>query len=251
MLLRQLQDLEAQYPDLITPESPTQRVGGQPVEGFQPVTHKIAMISLDNAYTFEELKEFDARVQKNVGPVEYVAEPKIDGLGVALLYENGVLVRGATRGDGAKGDDITQNLKTIHSIPLTLRGDELKNVEVRGEVYFPLDGFKKLNREQEKRGEQLFANPRNAAAGSLRQLDPRITASRPLNIFLYHISWCEGRTYKTHGDSLEALRRMGFRVNPLIKKVASIDDAIEYCKRLGEQRDSLEYRDRWRRPQGQ
>lgn len=241
MLLRQLQDLEAQYPDLITPESPTQRVGGQPVEGFKSVTHKIAMISLDNAYTFDELKEFDARVQKNVGPVEYVAEPKIDGLGVALLYENGVFVRGATRGDGAKGDDITQNLRTIHSIPLTLFGNQLKNVEVRGEVYLPLEGFKKLNREQEKRGEPLFANPRNAAAGSLRQLDPRITASRPLKAFLYYISWCEDCIFKTYWEFFEALRRAGFSVNPLIEKVANIEEAIEYCKRLSEQRDTLDY----------
>jgi DNA ligase (NAD+) len=240
-LLRQLQDLEAQYPDLVTPESPTQRVGGQPVEGFTPVEHKIAMISLDNAYTFDELREFDARVQKNVGPVEYVAEPKIDGLGVALLYENTVFARGATRGDGATGDDISQNLKTIYSIPLKLHGDELNNVEVRGEVYLPLEGFKKLNREQELQGEALFANPRNAAAGSLRQLDPRITASRPLNIFLYYISWCEDCTYKTHWETLEALKRAGFRVNPLIEKVANIEEAIDFCKRLGGRRDTLDY----------
>jgi len=240
-LLRQLQDLETQYPDLVTPESPTQRVGGQPVEGFTPVQHKIAMISLDNAYTFDELREFDARVQKNVGPVEYVAEPKIDGLGVALLYENRVFARGATRGDGATGDDISQNLKTIYSIPLKLHGDELNNVEVRGEVYLPLEGFKKLNREQELQGEALFANPRNAAAGSLRQLDPRITARRPLNIFLYYISWCEDCTYKTHWETLEALKRAGFRVNPLIEKVANIEEAIDFCKRLGERRDTLDY----------
>ncbi len=240
-LLRQLQNLETEFPNLVTPESPTQRVGGQPVEGFQTITHKVAMLSLDNAYTFDELKEFDARVQKNVGPVEYVAEPKIDGLGVALLYENSVFVRGATRGDGAKGDDITQNLKTIHSIPLRLRSDEFKDAEVRGEVYLPLEGFKKLNKEQEHHGQEPFANPRNAAAGSLRQLDPRITAGRPLNIFLYYLSWCEDCSYKTHWESLEALRRAGFRVNPLIEKVSNIDEAIEFCKRLGEKRDSLDY----------
>jgi len=240
-LLRQLQKLETEFPDLITPESPTQRVGGQPVEGFTPVEHKVAMLSLDNAYSYDELKEFDGRVRKNVGSVEYVCEPKIDGLGVALLFENSVFVRGATRGDGAKGDDITQNLKTIFSIPLKLRANELKTVEVRGEVYLPLEGFKKLNREQEKRGEALFANPRNAAAGSLRQLDPRVTASRPLNVFLYYISWCPDCRYETHWDALEALKRAGFRVNPLIEKVANIDEAIDFCRRLGEKRENLDY----------
>lgn len=218
MLLKKLETLEAQFPDLITPDSPTQRVGEQPLEGFKEVEHKVSMLSLDNAYDYDELREFDERVKKNVGDVEYVCEPKIDGLGVALLYENGILVRGATRGDGAKGDDVTINLKTIHSIPLRLRGSTLKNVEVRGEVYFPVEAFKKFNREQEKRGEMVFANPRNAAAGSLRQLDPRIVAQRPLDIFLYYISYSD-KEFSAHEKALETLRDAGFRVNPLIKKV--------------------------------
>ena len=188
-LLKKLEALEEKFPDLITSYSPTQRVGGKPLEGFETVKHKVAMLSLDNTYTYDELREFDERVKKNVGDVEYVVEPKIDGAGVALVYENGVLVRGATRGDGVRGDDITSNLKTIRSIPLKLRGKALKNVEVRGEVYFPLSGFKKFNNEQAEKGEPVFANPRNAAAGSMRQLDTRIVASRHLDIFIYFISF--------------------------------------------------------------
>ena len=160
-LLKRLEALEAQYPDLITPDSPTQRVGGEPLEGFVTVEHKVAMLSLDNTYTYDELREFDERIKKNVGSVEYIVEPKIDGVGVALLYENGIFVRGTTRGDGVRGDDITSNLRTIHSIPLKLRGNALKNVEVRGEVYIPLSDFRKLNREQVKKGDVLFAR-RNA-----------------------------------------------------------------------------------------
>ncbi|HEC72194.1 MAG TPA: NAD-dependent DNA ligase LigA, partial [Thermoplasmatales archaeon] len=166
-LLKQLEKLESEYPDLITPDSPTQRVGEQPVEGFKTVKHKVPMLSLANTYSYDEIREFDERVRKNVGDVEYIVDPKIDGVGVALLYENGVFVRGATRGDGVKGDDITANLKTIRSIPLRLRGNVLKNIEVRGEVYMPLEGFKKYNREQAEKGGVIFANPRNAAAGSL------------------------------------------------------------------------------------
>ena len=187
-LLKKLDEFEKKYPDLITPDSPTQRVGGEPLEGFKTVEHKVAMLSLDNTYNYDELREFDERVKKNVGKVEYVVEPKIDGIGVALLYENGILVRGATRGDGIRGDDVTSNLKTIRSIPLRIMGDKLKNVEVRGEVYMSLKGFKKLNKEQEKKGGPVFANPRNATAGSIRQLDPRIVESRPLGIFIYFIS---------------------------------------------------------------
>jgi len=240
MLLKKLEALEKEFPDLVTPDSPTQRVGGEPIEGFTSVEHKVAMLSLDNAYSYDELREFDERVKKNVGDVEYVAEPKIDGLGVALLYENGVLVRGATRGDGVKGDDVTTNLKTIHSIPLKLRGSALKNVEVRGEVYFPIATFKKFNKEQEKKGEQVFANPRNAAAGSIRQLDPRIVASRPLDVFLYFISYSD-KEFLTHEKAILALKEAGFRVNPLIKKVKNIEEAIEYCKNLEEKRETLDY----------
>ncbi|MCK4902833.1 MAG: hypothetical protein KAS76_05680, partial [Thermoplasmatales archaeon] len=186
-LLKELEKLESDFPELITPESPTQRVGEQPSEGFETVEHKVPMLSLANTYTYDELREFDERVQKNVGEVEYVVEPKIDGAGVALLYENGILVRGVTRGDGIRGDDVTSNLKTIRSIPLRLRGKKIKNVEVRGEVYFPTEGFEKYNKKQAKKGEPVFVNPRNAAAGSIRQLDPRIVASRPLNIFIFNV----------------------------------------------------------------
>jgi len=239
-LLKKLEKLEAEFPDLITPDSPTQRVGGEPLEGFTTVEHKVAMLSLDNTYTFEELREFDERVKKNVGDVEYVVEPKIDGVGAALLYENGVLIRGATRGDGVRGDDITSNLKTIHSIPLKLRGNVLRNVEVRGEVYFPIKSFKKLNKAQEKNGEPVFANPRNAAAGSLRQLDPRIVASRPLDIFVYFISYSD-KDFPTHEEAIAALKEAGFRVNPLIKKVRNIEEAINYCKSLADKRERLDY----------
>jgi len=239
-LLKKLESLEEQFPELITPDSPTKRVGGEPLEGFITVEHKVAMLSLDNTYTYDELREFDERVKKNVGEVEYVVEPKIDGAGVALLYENGVLVRGATRGDGIRGDDITSNLRTIRSIPLRLRGNKVKNVEVRGEVYFPTKGFEKYNKEQAKRGEPVFANPRNAAAGSLRQLDPRIAASRPLDIFIYFISHSE-KDFSTHEKAVAALKEAGFRVNPLTKKVKNIEGAIKYCKDLEEIRETLDY----------
>jgi len=239
-LLKKLEDLEKQFPDLVTPDSPTQRVGGEPVEGFESAEHKVPMLSLANTYNFDELREFDERVKKNVGKVEYVVEPKIDGAGVALLYEDGILIRGATRGDGVKGDDVTLNLKTIQSIPLKLRGNVLKNVEVRGEVYMSMKGFKQLNKEQEKKGETVFANPRNAAAGSLRQLDSRIVASRPLDIFVYFISYSD-KKFPTHEKSIDALKRMGFRVNPLIKKVKNMDGVISYCNDLEKKRESLDY----------
>ena len=240
MLLKKLEALEAEFPGLITPDSPTQRIGGEPLKGFKTVEHKIAMLSLDNAYSYDELREFDERVKKNVADVEYVCEPKIDGVSIALIYENGVFVRGATRGDGVKGDDVTANLRTIHSIPLRLQGSELQNAEVRGEVYFPITAFKKFKKQQEKKGEQVFANPRNAAAGSLRQLDPRIVAARPLDTFLYYISHSD-KDFQTHEKALEILRVTGFRVNPLIKKVKNIEEAIKFCAELEAKRESLDY----------
>jgi len=239
-LLKKLESIEKQYPDLITPDSPTQRVGGEPIDGFETVEHKIAMLSLDNTYTFDELREFDERVKKIVEDCEYVVEPKIDGAGVALIYENGIFIRGATRGDGIRGDDITLNLKTIHSIPLRLRGTDVKNVEVRGEVYFPTKAFEEYNKKQSEKGEQVFANPRNAAAGSLRQLDPRIVASRSLDIFVYYISYSD-KDFVTHEKAINALKNAGFRVNPLTKKVKDIEGAIKYCTDLEEKRESLDY----------
>ena len=239
-LLKRLEQLESEYPDLITSDSPTQRVGEEPLEGFETVEHKVPMLSLVNTYTYDELREFNERVKKNVGDVEYIIEPKVDGAGVAILYENGVLGRGATRGDGIKGDDITQNLKTIRSIPLRLQSNILKNVEVRGEVYMPIDGFKKYNKEQTEKGEVIFANPRNATAGSLRQLDSRIVAERPLDIFIYVVSYSD-KDLVTHKKALAALKEAGFRTNPLTKKVANIEEAIEYCKELEKKREKLDY----------
>jgi len=239
-LLKELESLETQFPDLVTPDSPTQRVGGEPLEGFTTVEHKKTMLSLDNTYTYDELREFDERVKKNVEDAHYVVEPKIDGTGVALLYEKGVLVRGATRGDGVRGDDITSNLKTIPSIPLRLREKTLKNVEVRGEVYFPLKGFRKYNRKQAEKGEAVFANPRNAAAGSLRQLDPKIVASRPLDIFIYTISFSE-KDFLTHEKAIKVLQKAGFRVNPLVKKVENMEEIIRYCEELEKKRETLDY----------
>jgi DNA ligase (NAD+) len=239
-LLKKLEELEEKYPDLITPDSPTQRVGGEPVEGFKTVEHKQPMLSLANTYSHDELRDFDERVKKSVVNVEYVVEPKIDGAGVALLYENGIFVRGATRGDGIKGDDITQNLKTIHSIPLRLKDKTLKNVEVRGEVFMTLSGFKKYNKEQEKSDGITFANPRNAAAGSLRQLDSKIVANRPLDIFVYFISYSY-KEFKTHEESINLLKKAGFKTNPLTKKVKDIESAIKYCDELQKKRESLDY----------
>ena len=239
-LIKKLEKIESEFPELITPDSPTQRVGEQPIEGFETVEHMVPMLSLANTYTFEELKDWDNRVKKHVSDAEYVVEPKIDGAGVALLYENGRLVRGTTRGDGIRGDDITQNLKTINSIPLKLRDTSLKKLEVRGEVYMSISGFKKYNKEQEKKDGIVFANPRNATAGSLRQLDPRIVADRPLDIFIYFVSYSD-KDLKTQEKSLEILKKAGFRINPLIKKVKDIDAAIKYCKKLEKKRDSLDY----------
>lgn len=239
-LLKQLEELEEKYPDLVTPDSPTQRVGGEPLDEFETVEHKVPMLSLANTYNEQELIDFDERVKKNVGTVEYVVEPKIDGAGIALYYENGVLQRGATRGDGQKGDDITQNLKTIHSIPLRLQGSELSTVEVRGEVFMTKSGFKKYNQQLTKKGKQPFANPRNAAAGSIRQLDPNIVAERPLDAFIYLISYTES-PLDTQEEVLDTLQQAGFKTNDLAKKVSNVHEAISYCKQLEEKRESLDY----------
>jgi DNA ligase (NAD+) len=239
-LLKELEKLEDEFPDLIAPDSPTQRVGGEPLDEFNSVEHKIPMLSLANTYNEQELIDFDERVKKHVGNVEYVVEPKIDGAGIALYYENGVLVRGATRGDGRKGDDITQNLKTIHSIPLRLQGKALSTVEVRGEVFMTKSGFHQYNKELLKKDKQPFANPRNAAAGSIRQLDPNIVSERPLDAFIYLISYIE-TPFNTHEEVLNALAQSGFKTNRLAKKVSDIHEAIIYCKELEKKRDSLDY----------
>jgi len=245
-LMRRLQKLEEMFPDLTTPDSPTQRVGAPPKEEFGTVRHSIPMLSLSNAFEESEVYDFDRRVKKglNGGKPEYVAEPKIDGLAVEIVYERGMMRVGSTRGDGEVGEDITENLKTIRSIPLRLREDELpapQLIEVRGEVYMRKDEFRKLNELRERRGEPLFANPRNAAAGSLRQLDPKVTASRPLGIFFYGIGKVEGKEFQSHWEVLQTLRRWGFTINPYIELCSSIRECIEYFNRISKIREELEY----------
>jgi DNA ligase (NAD+) len=244
-LFRELQQLEAEHPELVTPDSPTQRVGGEPLKGFDEVRHAIPMLSLGNVFSEEELADFDRRVREGLGidEVVYAAEPKLDGLAISIRYEEGVLVRAATRGDGATGEDVTQNVRTIDAVPLKLYGDDYPKVlEVRGEVYMPRDGFAQLNERQRERGDKSFANPRNAAAGSLRQLDSRITAERPLTMYCYGIGVVEGATLPdTHSAILERLKDWGLRVSPEIKVVKGMQGCLNYYKQIGERRDSLPY----------
>jgi DNA ligase (NAD+) len=247
-LMRELQKLEEEFPDLITPDSPTQRVGATPLEEFETITHTIPMLSLNNAFEEEEVREFDQRIKrflKTDKEIEYVIEPKLDGLAVELVYLDGKFTIGSTRGDGVNGEDITQNLKTIHAIPLQLVRRELRKVpgrlEVRGEVYIGKKEFRELNRKREESGEPLFANPRNAAAGSCRQLDPRITAQRPLSIFCYGIGAVEGWEFNTHWDILQNLRKWGFKVNQEARLCSSIDGVIEEYKRIKKKREDLPY----------
>lgn len=245
-LYRELQALEAAHPQLITPDSPTQRVGGAPAEGFATVEHLLPMLSLDNAMNLDELRDFEGRLQRLLPtqPLTYVVEPKIDGLGVALLYERGVFTRGATRGDGRIGEDITQNLRAIKSIPLRLRGPlaDLERLEVRGEVYMPRAAFAQLNQQLEDDGQEPFANPRNAAAGSLRLLDPTLSARRPLDIFLYTLGYAEPAVpYATHWEAIQALHQAGLRTNPRTVHCASLADVMAACQALEAQRHTLEY----------
>lgn len=244
-LMVELQNLEKEYPSLITPDSPTQRVGGKPREGFSTVRHAVPMLSLGNAFSEEDLRDFDRRIKGALGgePYEYVVELKIDGLAVSLTYSRGVFERGATRGDGETGEDITGNLKTIRSIPLRLHED-VDLLEVRGEVYMPKDSFIELNRRRDERGEPPFANPRNAAAGSLRQLDPAITARRNLTIFVYAIGVLEypgGQVPNLHSDSLKFLERFGLRVNTHYQICKDIDEAISFCRIWHNKKTELPY----------
>lgn len=244
MLVKELSELEERYPDLVLPDSPTKRVSGKPLDEFPQVEHKVAMLSLDNCYSHEELREFDSRVRKYTGDekVEYVVELKIDGLGIALMYEDGVFVRGATRGDGKIGEDVSSNIRTIRSIPLKLKPEGgLRTVEVRGEVYMPTEGLRKLNKEREKSGEPLFANPRNAAAGSIRQLDPKIAASRPLDAYFYTLSYSADPMPPTHEKCLEAMRRSGLRTSPHTRLFDSIDKVLEHIDSWASKREELEY----------
>ena len=244
MVVRELAELEGRFPDIVLPDSPTQRVSGKPLEEFPKVEHKAAMLSLGNCYSSDELKDFDSRVRNLLGnePIEYVVELKIDGLGIALLFENCALARGATRGDGMIGEDVTSNIKTIRSIPLRLNPDGgLRNVEVRGEVYMPKAGLRKLNKDREAKGESLFANPRNAAAGSIRQLDPKIAATRPLEAYFYTLSYSGDGVPSTHEECLEVMRKSGLRTSPHTKKFDSIDKVLEHILSWESKRDGIEY----------
>ncbi|MBI3845226.1 MAG: NAD-dependent DNA ligase LigA [Planctomycetes bacterium] len=246
-LFRELREIEEVHPDLVTPDSPTQRVGGAPQTEFGAVRHSIPMLSLDNAFSVEEVREFDARVKRGLAlaedaAVDYVAEPKIDGLAIELVYEKGVFVRGSTRGDGTTGEDVTPNLRTVKTIPLRLRGDELPALlEVRGEVYFEKAKFADLNRAQEEAGKAPFANPRNAAAGSLRQLDVHVTASRPLRFFAYAIGSAEGIAFERHREMLDRFSAFGFHVNPLARDCHGIENVVVAYRNLHEKRESLPY----------
>jgi len=240
-LYRELEELESQRPDLVTPDSPTQRVGGKPLDTFEKVVHAVQMQSLSDVFSIDELLEFDKRVRSALNEdYEYVVERKIDGLSVSLEYENGVFVRGSTRGDGIVGEDVTQNLRTIKSIPLKLK-EAIPYLEVRGEVFISKKDFQKINEQQEIQGQPLFANPRNAAAGSLRQLDPKITAGRKLDIFVFNIQRAEGRDFETHAESLNFLREMGFKVSPDFMVCKDINEVIARINGIGEERGELAF----------
>ena len=243
-LLRRLEALEAAHPDLAADDSPTRRVGARADEGFREVAHDIPMLSLANAFAEDEVAEFDERIRRRLecDTVEYVAEPKLDGLAVSLLYEGGRLVRGATRGDGRSGEDVTANVRVIRSVPLKLRGKAPKRLEVRGEVLMTRDGFARLNRQQDESGGKRYANPRNAAAGSLRQLDPAITSSRPLEFFAYGTGVFEGgRWPSTHDGVLDMLGEFGLRTNPHRQVVSGLDGLLSAWSALDERRESLPY----------
>jgi DNA ligase (NAD+) len=243
-LMRELKGLEEQYPQFLTPDSPTQRVGAAPVEAFGVVEHPYPLLSLGNAFSDEELLAWHTRISKLLGSqkFDFVCEHKIDGLAVALTYVNGQLTTGATRGDGFRGEDITQNLRTIRSIPLSVPRDTPPRFEVRGEVFLPKTGFHKLNQERAAEGLPLFANPRNAAAGSVRQLDPRITAQRPLDIYIYMLGYAEGKaTPPTHWETMEYLKSLGFKINPNNELLTSMEQVEGYYARWVERREGLRY----------
>jgi DNA ligase (NAD+) len=243
-LLEELKRIEEQHPDLITPDSPTQRVGGEPIEGFATVKHRVPMLSIDNTYNADELREFDKRIRKLIPKesITYVVELKIDGVAISLTYENGVLTVGATRGDGEQGDDVTHNLKTINELPLRIHNDQPPALfEVRGEVYMERAELGRLNRERKERGDDLYANPRNLTAGTLKLLDPRQCAERKLRLFTYALGATEGVELKTHLESLQLQRQFGFPVNPHITSFESIDEVIEYCNSWADKRKELPY----------
>ena len=243
-LMEELRALEAEHPELSSPDSPTQRVGAGPLESFGVVRHEIPMLSLANVFSQEALLKWYQRITSLLGrePRELVVEPKIDGLAISLTYLDGRLAIGATRGDGVQGEDVTQNLRTIRSVPLRLNEPYPAKIEVRGEAFISKKGFERVNEERMAQGLPLFANPRNAAAGSVRQLDPRITASRPLDVFVYTLGQLvDGDEPATHWEALELMRRLGFKVNPLSRLFTSIEEVMEYCASWEHRRDSLDY----------
>jgi DNA ligase (NAD+) len=245
-LLRELGALEAEFPEIVTPDSPTQRVGAAPRAEFGEVTHRLPMLSLDNAFSDEDVREFDRRVRERLSGdavIEYAAEPKLDGLAVNLLYERGRLVTGATRGDGTTGEDVTHNLRAMRAIPLHLRGAKHPRVlEARGEVFMPIEGFRRFNAEAEARGEKVFVNPRNAAAGSLRQLDPKLTAERPLDIFFYGVGEVEGSSLPSRqSEILTKLREWGLKTSPEARVVRGVEGCLGYYEQIGRRRPQLPY----------
>ncbi len=237
--LRRLEELEAAHPESVTPDSPTQRVGGQPLESFTQVKHRVPLESLQDVFDLEELEAFDQRIKGAFPDAGYVVEPKVDGLSVALEYEDGLFIRGATRGDGQVGEDVTENLRTVKSIPLRIP-DAPPRLIVRGEVFMPKKVFHALNEERERRGEALFANPRNAAAGSLRQLDPKIAASRKLDILIFNVQWADGEEFSTHLETLEYLRDKGFKVIPHYS-CGRVSEVIGRITEIGEGREDYQF----------
>lgn len=245
-LFRQLVDLEQQYPELVTPTSPTQRVGDKPLKSFPEIKHEIPMLSLENAFDEEEMTAFDRRVRERLGTtseITYLAETKLDGLAISLLYRDGQLARAATRGDGSFGEDVTQNVRTIRCIPLSLLGTDVPaTIEVRGEVFMTKDGFRKLNQNQQDAGEKIFANPRNAAAGSLRQLDPKITAERPLSFFAYGMGQCSNDfQVHAHAELLACVQKWGVPTSPETKPVVGLKDCLSYYRAIEKRRQDLPY----------
>lgn len=244
-LMQELRALEEQYPDLITPDSPTQRVGATPVSDLEEVVHALPMLSLDNAFTEEDVVAFDRRVRERLETeeeIEYAAEPKLDGLAVSFRYEKGRLVLAATRGDGMRGENVTHNVRTIKAVPLELRGKPPELLEVRGEVFMPIAGFKAMNERALAKGEKTFVNPRNAAAGSLRQLDPRLAASRPFDVFFYSVGEIRGwKLPPRHTEALEQLREWGLKISPLVRTVKGAAGCLDYYRDIGARRDKLAY----------
>ena len=241
-MMRELREIEERFPELVTPDSPTHRVGAPPDQAFQPVRHRARMMSLDNVFDKNELEAFIRRVENGVGETDYICELKIDGAGIALTYENGIFMQGATRGDGVTGEDVSSNLKTVRALPLRLLGEEVPAfLEIRGEVFMPKQSFLALNRIREEEGQPPFANPRNAAAGSLRQLDPHVTASRNLDLICYEIGYMEGMAFQTHAEVLEQIAKWGFHVSEHWHHLRNLVEMEKMCEEWAGKRNDLDY----------